>query len=75
MADARMCDCCKKVFGFNGKKVKPKYRLFIRDNGYDYYDERVRSGMSEYTEPELCPDCEDKLTEIISKSDFGKIKD
>lgn len=75
MADARICDCCRKVFGHDEKVDKPKYRLFVRNREYDCcFDDRARSVMSEYKEPELCPKCVEKLTEIISKSDFGKIQ-
>lgn len=72
MADARICDCCKKVFGDNEKISKPGYRLLIYDQSL-YSEERRRAGMSAYKEPELCPKCVIKLTEIISKTDFGKI--
>lgn len=64
MADARMCDNCKKVFGNNEKVDKPQYRLFVRNKEYDYCYEDKR-GISEYKEPELCPECVEALFNLI----------
>ena len=72
MADARICDCCRKVFGSDKKVTEPKYRLLI----YDYSlntQERRTIGLGAYKEPELCPECVKILTELISESDFGDI--
>ena len=73
MADARICDCCRKVFGSKDDTSKPKYHLYVRNDQYDYFDERTRSGMSEYTEPELCPECKQALFDLIHNSQFAKI--
>lgn len=72
MADARICDCCRKVFGNDEKVIEPKYRLLI----YDWHlnnEERRTIGLGAYKEPELCPKCVEKLGVLISGSDFGKI--
>lgn len=73
MADARICDCCRKVFGNDEKVTEPSYRLLIYDWKLDSEDRR-RAGLSGYKEPELCPECVEKLNELISKSDFGKLR-
>lgn len=72
MADARICDCCRKVFGNDEKVTEPKYRLLIYDWNLNTQERRT-VGLGAYKEPELCPKCVDELTEIISKSGFGKI--
>lgn len=73
MADARICDCCRQVFGSKDDTSKPKYRLFVRNDRYDYFDDRNKSGMSEYNEPELCPECKQALFDLIHNSKFAKI--
>lgn len=73
MADARICDCCRKVFGYDEKITEPRYRLFMYDLKLDI-EGRRSVGLGAYKEPELCPECVCKLTELISKSDFGKIQ-
>lgn len=73
MADARICDCCRKVFGNDEKVTEPKYRLFIYDFKFDIEGRRT-VGLGAYKEPELCPKCVENLTDLISKSGFGKIQ-
>ena len=73
MADARICDCCRKVFGHDEKVDKPQYRLYVRNREYDYCcDDRVRA-VSEYKEPELCPACTETLFDLIHNSKFANI--
>ena len=72
MADARICDCCRMVFGHNEKITEPAYRLLIYDQSLSTQEKRS-IGLSAYKEPELCPACTRKFFELISESDFGKI--
>lgn len=71
MADARICDCCRKVFGNDEKVSEPIYRLLIYDQKLST-QERRSVGLGAYKEPELCPACVEKLFDLISESEFGE---